>query len=84
MENKWIELSESLPQGRVDESGIDILFQSDEWITDYSPKGIKIGFFSSKDTILIAEWNHYFDEYFTQTIKITPDTARQIKWKLIE
>ena len=84
MENKWESLSESPPQGGVDEGGIDMLFQNDEWITDYSPKGIRIGFFSSKDTILISEWSNSFDKYFTQVIKITPYTATQIKWKLIE
>ena len=80
MENKWTALSESLPESRT----VDVLFQNDEWITDYSPKGVRIGFFSSKDKIIISEWSNSFNKYFTQVIKITPNTAKQIKWKLIE
>lgn len=78
MENKWTALSESLPESRV----VDVLFQNDEWITDCNPKGIRIGFFISKGIILTAKWDDTC--YDTENINITPDTAKQIKWKLIE
>ena len=84
MGTKQTSLSESLPDGRVDESGIDILFQNDEWITDYSPKGIRSGFFASKDIIITAKWDCTVDDYVAENIKITLNTAKQIKWKLIE
>ena len=80
MENKWTALSESLPESRT----VDVLFQNDEWITDCSPKGVRIGFFNSKDIIITAKWDDYFEDYVGESIDITPDAAINIKWKLIE
>ena len=78
MENKWTALSESLPESRT----VDVLFQNDKWITDWNPKGIRIGFFISKYIIITANWDDTY--YDTENINITPDAAINIKWKLIE
>lgn len=79
MENKWIALSESLPPDCN-----DVMIKNTEWETEYNKLGIRIGFIGYRDEIITACWSDGSDEYVTEIIKITPDTEKQIKWKLIE
>ena len=79
MENKWTALSESLPP-----DSNDVMIKSTEWETEYNELGIRIGFLGYWDKIVTACWDNRRDEYVNEIIKITPDTAKQIKWKLIE
>lgn len=79
MENKWTSLTECLP-----EKGADVLLQSDEWISRFNLKGVRIGFLGFNDVIFTAVWIDYRETYVTESIGIESEFIKQIKWKLIE
>ena len=79
MDNKWTSLTECLP-----EKGIDVLFQSDEWISRFNLKGVRVGFLGLNDVIFTANWTDNIDTYMTESIKVESEFIKQIKWKAIE
>ncbi|KAA6343111.1 hypothetical protein EZS27_009177 [termite gut metagenome] len=63
---QWISINDELPK----EDGNDYLLRNDKWIhEDYSPNGVRFGFFNSElegEKWTHVHWSGYSDEYITE------------------
>jgi hypothetical protein len=63
---QWTSINDELPE----EDGNDYLLRNDKWIhEDYSPNGVRFGFFNSElegEKWTHVHWSGYSDEYITE------------------
>lgn len=73
---RWIPIEEEMP-----ENGFEILLHSEEWITEYNPNGVRIGFLDNteKRQFVCAYWDCGVDVY--SDITVYPKFWRPIEIK---
>lgn len=44
----------------------EVIFWNKDWVDEFNPKGVRIGFMSDDETFYTAQWRDYQDSYFSR------------------